>query len=86
MSESALSFKANWQDLPLDKLILLLKCLLIIQYLPETALEEAAKELEEIFHFYVNRLPQTNLPTTHVSNIKGKLRATQVRPPIVLES
>jgi len=63
----------------------LLKCLLIIQTLPEAALEEAAEELEGIYRFYADRLPQINIPTIPVSSIRGKLRATQVRPPIVLE-
>lgn len=65
--------------------MLLLKCLLIIHSLPGNALEEAAEELEGISHFYANRLPQVNLPIVPASSIKGKLRATQIRPPIVLE-
>ncbi|MGQ4649038.1 hypothetical protein [Lyngbya aestuarii] len=65
--------------------MLLLKCLLVIHTLPETALEEAAEELEGIYRFHTNRLPQVNLPMIPVSSIKGKLRTTQVRPPIVLE-
>lgn len=85
MSGSSLSFKTNWQGLSPDKLILLLKCLLIIQILPEAGLEEAAEELEEISRFYADRLPQINRPTITASSISGKLRATQVRPPIVLE-
>lgn len=85
MSSLSLSFRPNWQDLSPDKLILLLKCLLIIQALPESALEEAAEELEGISRFYANRLPQVNLPIIPASSIKGKLKATQVRPPIVLE-
>jgi len=85
MSGSSLSFRTDWQGLPPDKLMLLLKCLLIIQTLPETALEEAAEELEGISRFYADLLPQVNLPIIPASSIKGKLRATQVRPPIVLE-
>jgi hypothetical protein len=68
-----------------DKLMLLLKCLLIIQTLPESALEEASEELEEIYRFYTNRLAQANLPVIPARTIKGKLKATQIRPPIVLE-
>lgn len=85
MSGSCLSFKTDWQGLSPDKLTLLLKCLLIIQTLPEVALEEAAEELEEIHRFYANRLPQVNLPMIPASSIKGRLRSTEVRPPIVLE-
>ncbi|NEP57663.1 MAG: hypothetical protein F6K31_11665 [Symploca sp. SIO2G7] len=85
MSESSLSFKTSWQSLAPDKFILLLKCLFIIQTLPESALEEAAEVLEEIFNFYANRSSQLNLPTVSTSNIKGKLKTTQLRPPIVLE-
>ena len=85
MSSSFLSFRTNYQRLSPDKLMLLLKCLLIIQNLPEAALEEAAEELEGISRFYADRLPQVNLSIIPTSSIKGKLRATQVRPPIVLE-
>jgi len=85
MSDSSLSFRTDFQRFSLDKLMLLLKCLLIIRTLPEPALEEAAAELEGISHFYTNRLPQVNLPTIPARSIKGKLRATEVRPPIVLE-
>ena len=85
MSGSSLSFRTDFQRLSPDKLMLLLKCLLIIQTLPEAALEEAAEELEGISRFYANRLPQVNPPMIPGSSIKGKLRATQVRPPIVLE-
>lgn len=86
MSDSSLCFRTDWQRLSPAKLVLLIKCLLIIQSLPEAALEEAAEELEGIADFYSNRLPQPNLATVPASSIKGKLRATQVRPPIVLES
>ena len=68
-----------------DKLMLLLKCLLIIQTLPEAALEEASEELEGIYRFYINRLSQVNIPAIPASSIRGKLRSTQVRSPIVLE-
>ena len=85
MSGSSLSFRTDSQRVSPDKLMLLLKCLLIIQTLSETALEEVAEELEGISRFYANRLPQVNLPMVPASSIKGKLRAIQVRPPIVLE-
>lgn len=85
MSDSSLSLRTDWRRLPQDKLIVLLKCLLILQTMPEAGLQEAADELEAISRFYSNRLSQTNLPMIPASSIKGKLRATQVRPPIVLE-
>ncbi len=65
--------------------MLLLKCLLIIQTLPEAALEEASEELEGIYHFYTNRLPQANLTMIAASTIRGKLSSMQVRPPLALE-
>jgi hypothetical protein len=85
MSSASLSFRTDWQTLSPDKLFLLLKCLLIIQSLPETALEEAVEDLEGISRFYLNRLSQVNLPMIPSNSIKGKLRATEVRPPFVLE-
>lgn len=85
MSGSSLSFRTDSQRLSPDKLVLLLKCLRIIQTLPEAALKEAAEELEGIYRFYADRQPQINMPTIPASSIRGKLRATQVRPPIVLE-
>ncbi|HBE20472.1 MAG TPA: hypothetical protein DEG17_21135 [Cyanobacteria bacterium UBA11149] len=86
VSDSSLFFKTNWNPLSQTQLIALLKCLVYLQSLPEAALEEAAEELEKIADFYSDRLPQTNLPTNPVSSIKGKLKAAQVRPPIVLEA
>jgi hypothetical protein len=59
--------------------------LLIVQALPEAALEEASEELEGIYRFYVNRLPQANAIVIPASSIRGTLSAVQVRPPIVLE-
>lgn len=85
MSGSSLSFRTDSYRLSPDKWMLLLKCLLIVQTLPEAALEEASEELEGIYRFYSNRLAQANLPVIPASTIKGKLNATQVRPPIVLE-
>lgn len=85
MSGSVLSFRIDSQRLSLDKLMLLLKCLLVIQTLPEAALEEAVEELESISRFYANRSSQVDLPAVSTS-IKGKLRAVEVRPPIVLEA
>jgi hypothetical protein len=85
MSGSSLSFRTDSQRLSPDKLMLLIKCLLIIQTLPEAALEEATEKLEGISCFYANRLPKVNLHTIPASSIKGKLKPTQVRPPIILE-
>jgi hypothetical protein len=85
MSGSSLSFRTDSYRLSPDKMMLLLKCLLIIQTLPESALEEASEELEGIYRFYTNRPAQANLPVIPTSSIRGKLRSTQVRPPIVLE-
>lgn len=85
MSDTSLSFRTDSYRLSPDKLMLFLKCLLIIQNLPEAALEEACEELEGISHFHKNRLPQTSITTIPASSIRGKLRATKVRPPIVLE-
>lgn len=85
MSGSSLSFRTDSCRLPPDKLMLLIKCLLIIQTLPEAALEEASEELEGIYRFYINRLPQANMPMISAGSIKGKLNAMQIRPPIVLE-
>jgi hypothetical protein len=48
VSASCLSFRATWHQLPPSKTVMLLKCLLILQSLPETVLEEAAKKLEEL--------------------------------------
>jgi hypothetical protein len=85
MFGSSLSFRTDSYRLSPDKLMLLLKCLLIIQALPEAALEEASEELEGIYRFYINCIPQANLPMIPASTIRGKLSAMQVRPPIVLE-
>ncbi len=85
MSDSSLSFRTDWNRLPLSKLIALLNCLLILQSLPQIGLEEATEKLEEIADFYSNRSTKADLPIIPASSIKGKLRAAQIRPPIVLE-
>jgi CRISPR/Cas system CSM-associated protein Csm5 (group 7 of RAMP superfamily) len=66
--------------------MLLLKCLLIIQELPESSSKEAFEELKSIYLFHVNHAHQANDPFIPASSIKGKLRAMQVRPSMVLES
>ncbi len=86
MSDSTLSFATSWQNISQHKLVLLLRCLLIIQALPEVALEEASGELEGIFNFHASRLNQTVSPKISSGSIKGKLKAIQVRPPITLEA
>ncbi|MGL4620597.1 MAG: hypothetical protein ACRC2V_06770 [Xenococcaceae cyanobacterium] len=62
--------------------------------MPEDALTEAAKELESINDFYQDRAASYMGDHSHYSmlaassnvNIKGVLKHTQVRQPIVLES
>lgn len=85
MSDYSVSLRTDSNRLSQNKFIALLKCVLILQFLPETALEEAATNLKEIAEFYVDRSPQASLPNISVSSIKGKLKSAQVRPPIVLE-
>ena len=85
MSNSSLSFRTDSHRLSSDKLALLLRCFLIIQALPVDALEEASEELEGIYRFYVNRLPQSNEAMIPASSIRGTLSATQVRPTLVLD-
>jgi hypothetical protein len=67
------------------KMLLLVKCLVIIASLPEAALEETVEELEGISRFYVNRFHSNDLPAIAPSTVKGKLGTAKVRPPIVLE-
>jgi hypothetical protein len=86
MSGSSVSVRTDWNRLPRPTLSALLKCLFILQSLPESALEEAADELKGISDFYSDRFPPANLPTIPASSIKGKLKSAKVRPPIVLES
>lgn len=83
MSDSSFSFKTDWHRIPPRRLIALLKCLLILQTLPEAALEEAAEKLEGIQRFYSNRLPETPVPTLPPKLIKDKLASKQARPTIV---
>lgn len=85
MSDAYFSIQHHWQDLSPEKLKLLLKCLLILQTLPEAALQEAAEELEDIAQFHAERSSLGYPRLTSTSQIKGKLEATQLRPPIVLE-
>jgi hypothetical protein len=84
MSDSLLSFTTDLNRLPRTKLFTLLKCLLILQSLPEIALEEAVGEIAEIANFHANRFPRSRLPAVPGSSIRGALRSAQIRPPIVL--
>jgi hypothetical protein len=59
--------------------------LLILQALPEEALDESVTQLEDIADFYSNRSPEKIVSVIPASSIRGKLRAIQTRPPIVLE-
>ncbi len=84
MTESSVSFRADLLKVSSDKLMLLLKCLLILQSLPRNALEEAINELEEIKIFHAEKMTSHNLPLIGTSKIKGKLSST-ARPPIIFE-
>jgi hypothetical protein len=84
MTESSVSLRADILKISSDKLMLLLKCLLILQSLPRNALEEAINELEEIKIFHAEKMALNNLPLIGTSKIKGKLSST-VRPPIIFE-
>jgi hypothetical protein len=84
-SDPFVSFRNEGRNSDYGKMLLLLKCLVIIASLPEAALEETVEELEGISRFYVNRLPSDELPVIAPSTIKGKLGNAKVRPPIVLE-
>ncbi len=85
MSDSSLSLTTHWREFPQDKLIALIKCLLILQSLPEDALDESVTQLENIASFYSNLSPEKIVPVIPASSIRGKLRAIQPVPPIVLE-
>jgi hypothetical protein len=84
MTESSVSFRADILKISSDKLMLLLKCLLILQSLPRNALEEAINELEEIKIFHAEKMTSNNLPLVGTSKIKGKLSST-ARLPIIFE-
>ncbi|CCI01507.1 conserved hypothetical protein [Microcystis aeruginosa PCC 9443] len=84
-SDSSLSLTTHWREFPQDKLIALIKCLLILQSLPEDALDESVTQLEDIASFYSNLSPEKIVPVIPASSIRGKLRAIQPVPPIVLE-
>lgn len=86
VSDSTLSFTTNWGNSSVNKRVLLLKCLLIIQNLPEAALDEASHELEGILLFYTDRISKTESLKISTGHIEGKLKAIQVRPPITLEA
>lgn len=83
MSDSLLSFRTDGHRMQPRRLIALLKCLLILQTLPEGMLEEAAEKLESIPRFYSNRFPETSVPAFPPKLIEDKLASKQVRPPVV---
>jgi len=85
MSDSSLSLTTHWREFPQHKLIALIKCLLILQSLPEDALDESVTQLEDIASFYSNLSPEKIVPVIPASSIRGKLRAIQIRQPIILE-
>jgi len=78
-------FRTNYDSDSIAKLNQLLQCLWILQSLPESALDEATSTLKLIADFYLEYSPQANLHTISPKQVKGKLRATKLRPPIVLE-
>ena len=84
-SDPFVSFRNEGESSYSGKMLLLLKCLVIIASLPEAALEETVEELEGISRFHVNRFPSDDIPVIASSNVKGKLGTPKVRPPIVLE-
>lgn len=86
LSGSTLSFVTDSQRISNDKLVLILKCLLIIQALPEAAIDETANELNSIYNFYKDRQTHLSLAKPPAKKIKGKLRAKKNRPAFILES
>ncbi len=86
ISGASLSISTDLNRLSHNNLIALLKCLLHLQVLPEAALEEVVEELRSIADFYYDRNPPVSLANTLSSNIKGELKHSQVRDPIVLDS
>ncbi|NER28440.1 MAG: hypothetical protein F6J89_12595 [Symploca sp. SIO1C4] len=85
MSESSLLLRTDRYPISSKGLLELIKCFIILQSLPESALEEAAEELEGIAQFYSNRTPQSTQAILPSKIIKGKLQSKQVRSTIVLE-
>jgi hypothetical protein len=77
----------NWTSLSKEKKALFIKCVLIIQYLSDFAIEEANEDLQRIIEFYSEDLTQnhnTSLPTYQTS-IKPKILPAKVRPSLVLD-
>jgi len=73
--------------MPKDELTsfeLRLKCQEILKNLPDVALLDAYEELSSISFWYAMSGLRVD-STSPASSIKGKLRATETRPPIVLE-
>jgi hypothetical protein len=78
MSGASLPVRLDRPGLSRDNLIKLAKCLIILQFLPEEALEETTGQLEGIYRFYKDREAQIGLPKPSVNKIKGKLQSKQV--------
>jgi hypothetical protein len=85
ISGSSLSISTSLNRFSQDSLIALLKCLLHLQVLPDAALEEVVEELKSIADFYSQHTPQASLSPVVFNTIKGKIKHSQVRQPIVLE-
>lgn len=85
MSNNSLSLSIDRDRLPLNRMIAILKCLVILQSLPEAGLEEAVEGLERVSDFYTDRSVQVDLPTISPISIKGRIKSAQIRQPIVLE-
>jgi hypothetical protein len=77
----------NWANLSPDKQELFIKCVLIIQYLSDEAVEEANEDLKRIINFYSEDLSnnyQTFLSTPQ-RTIKAKILPSKIRPSLVLD-
>lgn len=77
----------TWANLSPEKQELFIKCVLIIKYLSNDAIEEASENLERIIDFYSEDLTdnyQTSLPT-YKTTIKAKILPPKIRPSLVLD-
>lgn len=77
----------TWANLSPKKQELFVKCVLIIQYLSDDAIEETNENLEGIIDFYSEDLTDnyhTSLPTYQTS-IKAKILPPKIRPSLVLD-
>jgi len=77
----------TWANLSSKKQELFVKCVLIIQYLSDDAIEETNENLEGIIDFYSEDLTDnyhTSLPT-YQTTIKAKILPPKIRPSLVLD-